>query len=194
EDRTLLKVLMDCAIYMISDVMKWKLKHKATPGMIAVLHTYGRDMKFNPHLHCLVTEGGFKRNGEWVDVNIFPYKMLRRSWQYQLLTTLKGKIADTPENRKLINTLFQEHPEGFYVRAKDTINNKKGMVRYIGRYIRHPAVAESRIEDYDGKEVRFWYEDYDGNKHYVTMNVEEFISAVIDHIPDKQFKIAKHFG
>ena len=57
------------------------------------------------------------------------------------------------------------------------------MIRYIGRYIRHPAVAESRIEDYDGKEVRFWYEDYDGNKHYVTMNVEEFILAVIDHIP-----------
>lgn len=192
-DRGLLKVLMDCAINTISDVVEWKLNYKATPGVIAVLHTYGKDMKFNPHLHCLVTEGGFRKNGKWVDVNIFPYKMLRRSWQYQLLTNMKGEIPDTPENMMLIDSLFQEHPEGFYVRAKDTINNRKGMIRYIGRYIRHPAVAESRISSYDGREVRFWYEDDEG-RHYVTMTVGEFISAVIDHIPDKQFKTIRHYG
>ena len=194
EDRSLLKVLMDCAINTLADVVEWKLNYKAIPGVIAVLHTYGKDMKFNPHLHCLVTEGGFKKNGVWVDVNFFPYKMLRKSWQYQLLTNMVEKIPDIPENRKLIDALFQEHPGGFYVRAKDTINNKKGMIRYIGRYIRHPAVAESRIDCYDGNEVRFWYVDDDGSKHYVTMTVEEFISAVIDHIPDKQFKTIRHYG
>ena len=46
-------------------------------------------------------------------------------------------------------------------------------------------MAESRIESYDGKEVRFWYEDDYRNRHYVTMTVEEFISAVIDHLPDR---------
>lgn len=193
EDRTLLRVLMDCAINTVSDVLEWKLRYKATPGVIVVLHTYGRDMKFNPHLHCLVTEGGFRKNGGWVDVNVFPYRMLRRSWQYQLLTNMKSEIADTLKNRRLIDDLFQQYPEGFYVRAKDTINNKKGMIRYIGRYIRHPAVAEGRIESYDGKEVSFWYEDDDG-RHYVIMTVEEFISAVIDHIPDKQFKTIRHYG
>jgi len=44
------------------------------------------------------------------------------------------------------------------------------------------------MESFDGREVRFWYGNDDGNRHYVTMTVEEFISAVIDHIPDKQFK------
>lgn len=81
----------------------------------------------------------------------------------------------------------------FYVRAKDTINNKKG-IKYIGRYIRHPAVAESRIKSYDGEEVTFLYEDDDKVKHWVTMSVEEFISAVIDHIPEKQFKTIRHYG
>ena len=97
-------------------------------------------MKFSPHLHCLVTGRGFKKNGEWADMNFFPYEMLRRSWQYQLLTNLKKEIADTPENRKLIDTLFKEHPEGFHVRAEDTINIRGG------------------------------------NRHYVTMTVEGFIS------------------
>jgi len=78
EDRTLLKVLMDCAIVTVSDVIKWKLNYKAVPGIVVVLHTYGKDMKFNPHLHCLVTEGGFKNNGMWVDLHYFPYPMIRR--------------------------------------------------------------------------------------------------------------------
>ncbi len=122
-------------------VMEWELNYKATPGMMVILHTYGKDINFNSNLHCLVTDGGFKKNGEWVGVNFFPYGMLRRSLQYQLLTNLKREIADTPENRNLIDTPFQEHPEEFYVRVKDTINNGKGMIKYIGRYIRHPAVA-----------------------------------------------------
>lgn len=63
EDRSLLKVLVDCAINTLADVVGWKLNHKAIFGVIAVLHTYGKDMKFNPHLHYLVTEGGFKKNG-----------------------------------------------------------------------------------------------------------------------------------
>ena len=31
---------------------------KFTPGFISVLHTFGRDLKWNPHIHCLISEGG----------------------------------------------------------------------------------------------------------------------------------------
>ena len=72
--------------------------------------------------------------------------------------------------------------------------DKKKMIKYIGRYIRHPAVAESRMVSYDGKHVVFWYEDDVDIRHYVTMDVEEFIHAMIDHIPDKQFKTIRHYG
>jgi len=100
----------------------------------------------------------------------------------------------TVENKVLIDYLFKAYPDGFYVRAKDRIHNKKHMIAYIGRYIRHPAVAESRIEKYDGKNVTFWYVDNEDIRHYVTMTVEEFISAVIGHIPDRQFKTVRYYG
>lgn len=93
-----------------------------------------------------------------------------------------------------IHNQFKQYPKGFYVRAKDTIDNKKGMIKYIGRYIRHPAIAESRIESYDGKSVRFYYVDDGKVKHHVEMTVDEFISAVIGHIPDRQFKTIRHYG
>jgi hypothetical protein len=111
-DRELLKVLMDYAILVIAQVMLWELGKEVTPGVIAVLHTYERDMKWNPHVHALVTEGGFKSNGEWVDVNFFPYKSLRKAWQYHLLTNLKEHIGSTRENRCLINSFSRSIRRG----------------------------------------------------------------------------------
>ena len=62
---------------------------------------------------------------------------------------------------------------------------KKGLVKYIGRYIRHPAIANSRITAYNKEAVRFYYEDHQGIKHYKIMLAHDFISAVIQHIPKK---------
>lgn len=197
ENRILLKDYMDCAIRTISDVMKWKLCKEVVPGIVVVLHTYGADLKFYPHLHCLVTEGGFKDNGAWVPLNFFPYKALRKSWQYQVLTLMRKHI----NNPQLIDYLFKKYSYGFYVNdsanarnSSDRIKGKKQLMRYLGRYVRHPAVAESRITSYDGKHVKFWFEDKEGKKHFVEMTICEFIAAIIGHIPDKQFKTVRYYG
>lgn len=197
ENRSLLKHYMDCAIKTISDVMEWKLGKEMVPGIIVVLHTYGADLKFYPHLHCLVTEGGFKENGIWVPLTFFPYKFMRKSWQYQVLTMMKKHI----HNQLLIDYLFEEYDNGFYVNDSENVKNqsdrikgKKQLLRYLGRYVRHPAVAESRLSRYDGKNVTFWYEDKQKVKHFVEMPVFDFIAAVIGHIPDKQFKTVRYYG
>ncbi|MBI3948975.1 MAG: transposase [Acidobacteria bacterium] len=36
---------------------------------MAVIHTFGRDLKFNPHVHILVSEGGLDEEGRWRRVN-----------------------------------------------------------------------------------------------------------------------------
>ncbi|MBE9594643.1 MAG: transposase [Proteobacteria bacterium] len=46
----------------------------------------------------------------------------------------------------------------------------------------------------NGKEIRFWYNDRDKIKHYKTMSVDEFIHAIIQHIPEKQFKMIRYYG
>jgi len=194
EHRKLLKVLMDSSIGAISTLMRWQLGQDATPGVVAVIHTYGKDLKFNPHVHALVTEGGFTRDAKWLGINSYWYKTIRKTWQYNLLTNLKKAMDNTKENRELINSLFKKYPNGFYVRAKDRIKEKDELIRYIGRYIRHPAVAESRIGGYSSKNVTFWYADNNKTRHWVTMSVEEFICAIIGHIPDEQFKTIRYYG
>lgn len=58
--------------------------------MIQVLQTYGADLKYNPHIHSIVTEGGFERKKNWIHVDFIRYKGLRKKWQYELLTRFKN--------------------------------------------------------------------------------------------------------
>ncbi|HIE31867.1 MAG TPA: IS91 family transposase, partial [Methanosarcinales archaeon] len=39
---------------------------RLTAGAVVVLHPFSRQMGFNPHLHTLVTEGGFDRCDRFV--------------------------------------------------------------------------------------------------------------------------------
>lgn len=61
--------------------------------------------------------------------------------------------------------------------------------------MRRPAIAGRQIESYDGREVTFRYRDKtDGEEKTETVTVEEFISRLIRHIPDKNFKTIRHYG
>lgn len=174
-----------------------KKKIKLKIGMIQVLQTYGSDMKWNPHLHCIVTEGGFDNNGNWIHFYFIPYRKWRRKWQYKLLTLLKKELLKGTETDVFINLLFKDYPNGFVVNGKRRFEKREGwsMARYIGRYIKHPPIAESRIIAYDGKQVTFWYKDSETDqKITVTMDKFEFVGLLLSHIPEKNFKIVRYIG
>ena len=97
---------------------------------------------------------------------------------------------------ELIDHLFKKYREGFYVHLpkESRITNKWRIARYVARYIRHPAVANTRLHRYDEKTVTFWYADREGERHFVTMEVREFIKALIQHIPDRNFKMIRYYG
>lgn len=167
---------------------------KIMPGITCALHTFGKDLKFNVHFHCLVTCGGVNEKGDWININYFPYKALRMCWQYSVLTAIKAVLPKTYENSRFIDKMFKDHPKGFYVYAKDTVNNDRGMLEYISRYVRHPAIAQSRIRSFDGKDVVFVCRDQEKKEYNVQMDVQSFLSALVQHIPPKGYQLVKHLG
>jgi hypothetical protein len=174
-----------------------KKKTKLKIGMIQVLQTHGADMKWNPHVHCIVTEGGFDRQWNWIHTNFLPYKLWRKKWQYHLLTLLKKELPRCRETNIFINSLFQNYREGFVVNGERRFEKGEGwnMARYIGRYVKHPPIAESRITAFDGKQVTFWYKDSETKqKNTVIMDKFEFIRLLLSHIPEKNFKIVRYVG
>lgn len=168
------------------------IKHES--GMVMVLHPYGKDLKVNYHIHVLVTEGGLDEAGIWQAQPYVNYAALRKIWQYEVLTGLRQVMPQLTANRQLVDKLFRKYPNGFYVHAEPRVENGKGISRYIGRYIRHPAIADARIVAYDGERVTFYYEDRRQGRQERTLPVVEFIYSVVRHIPPRQFKMVRYFG
>lgn len=76
---------------------------------------------------------------------------MRKTWQYQVLTNFKKALPKTKENALLIDRLFKEYSNGFYayLHKESRINSITAVSKYVGRYVRHPAIANYRICKYD---------------------------------------------
>lgn len=170
-------------------------KRNLQVGVITVIHTFGRDLKFNPHIHALVTEGAIDSRNEWVPTAFIPYEYLRKAWQKVLMDLMKKWFPNDQKIVRLINDLYARYKKGFYVNAEKKMRDAKGAAKYIGRYLARPAVAEYRIEEYDGKIVRFWYEDHKtGKRIEETLPVYRFLFNLLQHISPKHFRMVRRFG
>ena len=194
-DKSLLKVLMDAGAELIKKFVESRWKNsKVKSGAICVLHTFGSDIKFNPHIHVMATEGGIDEKGKWHGLRFFANAKLRKMWQYELLTGMK-KAVQTKEMAELVDYLFKRYPKGFYVRPKKSSISATKTMRYIARYVRHPPMADSRIRAYDGEMVTFEYMDYKEKKRKTkTVHALDFISHIITHIPERHFRMVRHYG
>lgn len=164
-------------------------------GVITVIHTFGRDLKFNPHIHALVAEGALDQNKEWVATGFIPYEYLRKAWQKVLLDLLKSWFPDNQSVTSLINDLYKRYQKGFYVNAERKMKDAKKAAKYIGRYLARPAIAEYRILKYDGETVHFWYEDHQTGKRVTeALPVYRFLFKLIQHIQPKHFRMVGRFG
>lgn len=194
EDRSLL----DCLFHAVRSVVL-RMFHEINksknfvPGFICVLHTFGRPLEWNPHIHCLITEGGFSDDGFWRVVKHFNYTFLRRSFQTALLNEMEKKIG--PSFRKTKAAIYKKDKNGFYVYARPNLCDTKTVVKYIGRYLGRPVIALNRIDSYDGENVTFHYNRHEDNVFVKkTIPALDFISLLIQHIPEPHYKMTRYYG
>ena len=188
--------LLDCLFLAVNSVIsrmffKQNKSMNFTPGFIMVLHTFGRDLKWNPHIHCLLSEGGYSDNGFWRRISHFNYTYLRNAFRTALLDEMESRIG--PSFNKIKSRCYREHKDGFYVYARPNTCDPKTTIKYIGRYLGRPVIATSRIDRYDGDLVTFHYNRHEDNKYVEeTIPVMEFIQRLIWHIPEKHFKMIRY--
>lgn len=196
KDRKLLHLLFQAVSKTILSWFKDKYKSQNyIPGIIAVLHTYGRDMKWNPHIHTIVTEGAMGISNAFKKFDYISYDALRKRFQKILLDLLEKKINKS--NFKILkNFIYKKSNKGFYVYAEKKNNQSTlNMIEYAVRYTGKPAIAESRILDYDGEYITFWYQRHEDNKFVKEcIHVYDFFKRLIIHIPDENFKTVRYYG
>ena len=194
KDRSLLDCLFHSANSVITRMFyKMNKSKNFTPGFIMVLHTFGRDLKWNPHIHCLISEGGYSDDGVWRNVKHFDYTFLRNAFRTALLNEMESKIGSS--FKKVKAKCYREHQQGFYVYAKPNLCDPRIVVKYIGRYLGRPVIATSRIDKYDGEMVTFHYNRHEDEQYIEeTIPAMEFIQRLIRHIPEKHFKMMRYGG
>jgi len=82
-----------------------------------------------------------------------------------LLTMLKEKMVSRRDVLEKIEEIYQKRKEkGLIVRAKKERIRKRDIVGYLVKYVASPPIALSRIEEYDGEEVAYWYREHPTDK------------------------------
>lgn len=178
-----------------------------TSGMIAVLHTWGQQLSFHPHVHLLVSGGGTDKAGRFSTLAkangyyLFSAKAMRSVYRSIVLKALyeaiQGKELVVPESQMMLMTsLLKDLKEKeWIVYAKRPFAGPSQVIAYLGRYTHRVAISNHRIEKITDREVMFWYKDYaDGGKRKrMVLSKEEFLRRFVQHIlPPRYMKIRSY--
>ncbi|MGN0973250.1 MAG: transposase [Bacilli bacterium] len=197
KDRKRLNYLFKAASITVNCWIKNKYKKKdLIPAFVSILHTFGRSLVFNPHIHMILLDGGISNKyNEFVKINFFSYPSFRKRFMKVLLDMLEDDIGKN-KFRKIKNQVYLSHKEGFYVFAPPSkFKRYTDLIKYVCRYVARPVMAESRILDYDGKFVTFWYQRHNDDLIIIEkVSVYEFIKRIIIHIPDYNYKQIRFYG
>jgi hypothetical protein len=113
---------------------------------------------------------------------------------------MESRITD-PKKKALFKKekalSYRNQKDGFYIYAKPTLADRHTVAKYIGRYLGRPVIGLSRIDSYDKEPdtVTFHYNRHE-DEVLVTETIPsiEFIKRLIQHIPEKDFKMIRYYG
>jgi hypothetical protein len=147
----------------------------AQTGVLAVLHTWGQNLQFHPHVHCVLPGGGLSPDGtRWVASprNFFlPFRVLSRVFRGKFLAGLraalaKGKLRFAADRfERLLSAAVRTD---WVVYTKSHFARPEHVLKYLARYTHRVAISNARLLDFENGMVRFRYKDYArGNRKWV---------------------------
>ena len=192
-----LSAFMRCGRQCLDDFYSEVRGKALRGGYITVLHTHGRNGQYHPHLHLLATSGGYDAQGErWEHLQYLPYALLRRKWQWHLLSMLRQTLKTDVINR-LVDTCFRKYPGGLVTNVqKGTVPSQyQSVARYVAKYVVSPPIAVRRIDRYDGTRVTYHYRSHRTERvEHDTVDVDTLIGRMVQHTMLKGFKRIRYYG
>lgn len=184
-------------------LLKQAKKKGLTPAIFTAIHTFGRDLKWNVHIHLSITCGGLTEDHEAWKKLTFHQKSIMPQWRHAIITLLrenhKAQPLTLPDNllsetswEALLNDHYNKH---WIVHFAKPTKKPIHTIQYLGRYISRPPLAMSRLKHYDGNEVIFQYLDHTTKtQRQFKCSAMDFIERLIKHIPDKGFRMIRYYG
>ena len=198
--RSLYKILFDTS-WQCFHLFGWNEKYLgAKMGAIAVLHTWGSNMSFHPHIHCIVPSAGLTLKNKWKAAKgygkfLFPVKALSKVFKAIFLKQLR-QFCDLQGLDNTAQLFIQLSKKDGVVYAKPPFGGTNGVIRYLARYTHKIAITNHRIIKYDNNTVTFSFTDYRhrNQKKQMTLSSQEFVRRFALHILPKGFVRIRHYG
>lgn len=182
----------------------------STTGIVAILHSWGQNLMYHPHLHTMVPAGGWNNQKQkWHPSRnkfFIPVRVVSALFRGKFLFYLKQAYADHRftfagnirqlKNKKNFNELMTElYLKNWVVYTKKPFKNSSHIVNYLGRYSHRVAIANSRIRSIEDDQVTFSMKDYrDGRKKMIQLQATEFIRRFLLHVLPKSFCKIRYYG
>jgi len=195
-------LLHDLPVLGAGVVKQWvSIKYGICPIIQVVPHSFGGDLKFNSHLHILVSAGGLQeRSGRWLPRIQFNKQALMRLWRdaviAHLCRALKARVLMSDLSvHELEQLLTEENERPFWIIDIDPLVSKSHFVGYAGRYVRRLPIALRRLSKVTGQEVEFLAKDTKAKQSVPTLySLWSFVSLLAEHAPDHYRHGIRYFG
>jgi len=206
--KLLYKLLFDASAQTLLTFAKDDKYFGALPGIISVLHTWGQQLSFHPHIHCIVSGGGITADNSWKEAIknkwrfLFPEEAMGTVYRGKFLQALQQMItrgevvlSEKQDGKQLMNLLYKKE---WVVDARAPFGGPHAVIEYLGRYTHKVAISNHRIHSINEENdtVTFGYKDYaDGSKQkQMTLTIAEFIRRFEQHILPERFTKIRTYG
>jgi hypothetical protein len=159
-------------------------------GFFSALHTWGRDMSYHPHVHCLVPGGGLDGQGQWRSTpeNFFlpcqPLSILYRNKMQAALSKAAWFGEVRPE-------VWQRS----WVVDSQAVGDGAAAVKYLAPYVFRVAISDRRLVASNAREVTFRYRRRTSHRERtMTVSGEEFVRRFLLHVLPRGFQKVRHYG
>jgi hypothetical protein len=180
-------------------------------GFFAVLHTWGQNLLFHPHLHCVVTGGGLSADGSrWIGCRagfFLPVRVLSRLFRRLFLQAVVkafdsgkleffGSLELLRDRGSFLGHLAPTREAEWVVYAKRPFAGPEQVLDYVGRYTHRVAIANHRLLEVADGQVSFRYKDYrhQAQQKVMTLEADEFIRRFLLHVLPEGFQRIRYYG
>lgn len=179
-------------------------------GLLCALHTWNQTLQEHIHLHVLVTAGGLRSTGGWLQLKkscLLPRKVLMIKFRGKFKAMLRQKIASgdiklppTMTEQGLDRLLKNLSRVDWNVKILNRYPSGAGVATYLARYLKGGPIGNSRLISLEDGQVTFRYrigshEGGDGKEQGVTsLKVHAFIRRLLEHVPPRRLQTVRGYG
>ena len=164
-------------------------------GMVLAYQTSGEFLRWNPHFHCLVLEGGFDERDKFIHI---PLGDIQRMSEYFRRVIIKFFLKRELISARVATSLINWRHSGFSVDASVRIPAFSDQAREaLSQYIARPPLSLKKIgieENRDATVISFTSQSEFFKGKTKTFPVMRFFLELTQHIPPKGCQYIRRYG